>query len=228
MASDIVTAYRRAHEGDPVSAFGGIVALNRAMPRELAESLTEVFTEVVIAPGYDPGALEVLSAKPNLRVLEASPPLGGGLELRSIDGGFLVQNADSVSTDQTSWSVVTRRQPTDSEWDDLVLAWKLAAKVNSNTIVLVKDGQAVGIGAGQQNRRDAGSIAAGKADGRAAGGACASDAFFPFRDGLDAAAEAGATAVIQPGGSIRDDEVIAAADEAAMAMVFTSERHFRH
>ena len=130
--------------------------------------------------------------------------------------------------DRTAWSVVTDRQPTDAEWRDLELAWRLVARVTSNTIVLVKDGQAVGIGAGQQNRRDAGRIAAEKADGRAVGGACASDAFFPFRDGLDAAAEAGATAVIQPGGSIRDDEVIAAANEAGMAMVFTGERHFKH
>ena len=227
-AADITTAYRLAHEGDPVSAFGGIVALNRAMPVELAEALAPVFTEVVIAPAFEPGALEVLSQKPNVRVLETRLPVVPTLDLRTIDGGLLVQTRDDVSLDQATWTVVTDRRPTDAEWRDLELAWRIAARVTSNTIVLVKDGQAVGIGAGQQNRRDAGRIAAEKADGRAVGGACASDAFFPFRDGLDAAAEAGATAVIQPGGSIRDEEVIAAANEAGMAMVFTGERHFKH
>jgi phosphoribosylaminoimidazolecarboxamide formyltransferase/IMP cyclohydrolase len=135
---------------------------------------------------------------------------------------------DSGRIDRSGWTVATERSPSDAEWSDLEFAWRVAARVSSNTIVLVKDRRAVGIGAGQQNRRDAGRIAADKADGRAVGGACASDAFFPFRDGLDAAAEAGATAVIQPGGSVRDDEVIAAADEAGMAMVLTGERHFRH
>ncbi len=135
---------------------------------------------------------------------------------------------DDGALDRTGWRVATERAPTDAEWADLEFAWRVAARVNSNTIVLAKDRCAVGIGAGQQNRRDAGRIAAEKADGRAAGGACASDAFFPFRDGLDAAIDAGATAVIQPGGSVRDDEVIAAADEAGMAMVLTGERHFRH
>ena len=150
------------------------------------------------------------------------------LEVRSIGSGLLVQTADVVTVDRRAWEVATKREPSDAEWVDLELAWRVAARVMSNSIVLVKDGQAVGIGAGQQNRRDAGRIAAEKAAGRAVGGACASDAFFPFRDGLDAAAEAGATAVIQPGGSIRDDEVIDAANEAGLAMVFTGERHFRH
>jgi phosphoribosylaminoimidazolecarboxamide formyltransferase/IMP cyclohydrolase len=228
VAADIVEAYRLAHDCDPVSAFGGIVAVNRPVPRALAEALAPVFTEVVVAPGYDDDALEVLTAKKNLRVLTAPPPGEAVRELRSIDGGYLVQTPDRVTLDRSAWTIPTRRQPTEEEWRDLELAWRVAARVTSNTIVLVKDGQAVGIGAGQQNRRDAGRIAAEKAAGRAKGGACASDAFFPFRDGLDAAAEAGATAVIQPGGSIRDDEVIAAADEAGMAMVFTGERHFRH
>ncbi len=225
---DITTAYRLAHEGDPVSAFGGIVAVNRPVPVALAEALAPVFTEVVIAPSYEPGALEVLLAKKNLRVLTARPPVVPPLDVRTIDGGLLVQTADLVSVDRINWTIATERAPSDSEWADLELAWRLAARVTSNTIVLVKDGQAVGIGAGQQNRRDAGRIAAEKADGRAAGGACASDAFFPFRDGLDAAIDAGATAVIQPGGSIRDQEVIDAANEAGMAMVFTGERHFKH
>ncbi len=226
--ADITTAYQRAHECDPVSAFGGIVAINRVVPKSLAEALAPVFTEVVVAPGFDADALEVLTAKKNLRVLSAAAPSTGALEVRSIDGGLLVQTADRVTIDRSSWRVVTERAPSDEEWADLEFAWRVGARVISNTIVLVKDGQAVGIGAGQQNRRDAGRIAAEKAAGRARGGACASDAFFPFRDGLDAAAEAGATAVIQPGGSVRDQEVIDAANEYGMAMVFTGERHFRH
>jgi phosphoribosylaminoimidazolecarboxamide formyltransferase/IMP cyclohydrolase len=211
-----------------VSAFGGIVAVNRNVTRAMAEALSPVFTEVLVAPGYDDDALVLLLEKRNLRVLTAPEPQVPELDVRSIEGGLLVQTSDRVSMDRAAWQVVTDRAPTDAEWVDLELAWKVAARVTSNTIVLAKDGQAVGIGAGQQNRRDAGRIAAEKADGRAVGGACASDAFFPFRDGLDAAAEAGATAVIQPGGSIRDEEVIAAADEAGMAMVFTGERHFKH
>lgn len=225
---DVALAYVRAHACDPVSAFGGIVAVNRTVPKELAEALAPVFTEVVVAPAFDPEALAVLTAKKNLRIIEAQPPTWPALDVRSIDGGLLVQTLDRVSLDRSAWKVVTERTPTEAEWVDLELAWKVCARVTSNTIVLVKDGQAVGIGAGQQNRRDAGRIAAEKADGRARGGACASDAFFPFRDGLDAAAEAGATAVIQPGGSIRDQEVVDAANEYGMAMVFTSERHFRH
>jgi phosphoribosylaminoimidazolecarboxamide formyltransferase/IMP cyclohydrolase len=152
------------------------------------------------------------------------------LHFRSFDGsnGLLVQQSDVFKTTRADWKIATDREPTEEEWIDLELAWKVAARVTSNTIVLVKGGQAVGIGAGQQNRKDAGLLAAQKADGRAVGGACASDAFFPFRDGLQAAIDAGTTAVIQPGGSIRDQEVIDAANEAGLAMVFTDERHFRH
>ena len=226
--NDIVTAYKLAHEGDPVSAFGGIVAVNRPVPLGLAEALAEVFTEVIVAPAYEPDALAKLLEKKNLRVLEAAAPSTPPLDMRAVDGGLLVQTADHVAIDRDSWTVATDRSPTDAEWLDLEFAWRVAAKVSSNTIVLVKDRQAVGIGAGQQNRRDAGRIAAEKADGRAVGGACASDAFFPFKDGLEAAIEAGATAVVQPGGSIRDDEVIEAANAAGMAMVFTGQRHFKH
>jgi len=228
MAHDITEAYRRAHACDETSAFGGIVAVNRVLPASLAEALAPVFTEVVIAPGFTDEALEILATKKNLRVLTAPQPSVPALDVRTIEGGLLVQTADHVSWDPDGWTVATQRSPSASEWRDLEVAWRVAARVTSNTIVLVKDGQAVGIGAGQQNRRDAGLLAAEKAAGRAVGGACASDAFFPFRDGLDAAIEAGATAVIQPGGSIRDDEVIAAADDAGMAMVFTGERHFKH
>ncbi|MDY7101855.1 MAG: bifunctional phosphoribosylaminoimidazolecarboxamide formyltransferase/IMP cyclohydrolase [Actinomycetota bacterium] len=227
-AGDITEAWRRAHAGDEVSAFGGIVALNRPMPVDLANELKPIFTEVVIAPAYEPGALEVLTSKKNLRVLEAPAPSIDPLTIRTISGGLLVQTADRLIAGRDGWRVVTERQPTDAEWADLTFAWRLIAGVTSNAIVLVKDGQAVGIGCGQQNRVDAGRVAAEKAAGRAVGGACSSDAFFPFRDGLDAAAQAGATAVIQPGGSIRDDEVIEAANEQGMTMVFTGERHFRH
>lgn len=226
--NDIAEAYRRAHACDPVSAFGGIVAVNKNVPLELAEALSEIFTEVIVAPSFDDDAMEKLTEKKNLRIIEAPAPGFPLLDLRTIDGGLLVQTTDKVSIDRDTWTVATKRQPTESEWLDLEFAWRVAARVNSNCIVLAKDQQAFGIGAGQQNRRDAGQIAAAKADGRASGGACASDAFFPFRDGLDAAIEAGCSAVIQPGGSIRDEEVIAAADEADIAMVFTGERHFKH
>ncbi len=228
VAGDITSAYLLAHEGDPVSAFGGIVAVNRPVTHAMAKALSAVFTEVLVAPGFDDDALLLLLEKRNLRILTAPTPNIPELDIRTIDGGFLVQTPDIVNLDRSEWSVATDREPTESEWSDLELAWRVAARVTSNTICLVKDGQAVGIGAGQQNRRDAGRIAGVKADGRAVGGACASDAFFPFRDGLDAAVEAGATAVIQPGGSIRDEEVIDAANEAGMAMVFTGERHFKH
>lgn len=230
LGSTIEEAYARAHAGDTVSAFGGVVATNRPVTAAMATELSLVFTEVVVAPGFDVDALEILAVKANLRLVEVAErswsPLP--LQMRTIAGGMLVQHDDVMQIDTGDWQSVTEREPTEQEMADLIFAWRVAARVTSNTIVLVKDGQAVGIGAGQQNRRDAGQIAAEKAAGRAVGGACASDAFFPFRDGLDAAASAGATAVVQPGGSIRDDEVIAAANEQGMAMMFTGRRHFRH
>ena len=228
VADDIATAYRRAHECDPVSAFGGIVAVNRPVTAAMAETMADVFTEVLIAPDYDEAALALLARKKNLRVLHAPPPESSDLEIRTLGGAALVQTPDTVTMDRSTWQVVTERAPTDHQWADLELAWRVAARVGSNCIVLANNRQAVGIGAGQQNRRDAGRIAAEKAAGRAAGGACASDAFFPFRDGLDAAAEAQCATVIQPGGSVRDQEVIDAANEHGMAMIFTGERHFRH
>jgi phosphoribosylaminoimidazolecarboxamide formyltransferase/IMP cyclohydrolase len=228
VADDITAAYVRAHECDPVSAFGGIVASNRPVPLEFAEALAPVFTEVVLAPSYDVEALGVLTRKANMRVLSAAPPAGNRPEMRTIDGGLLVQDPDRVNLDRSAWNVVTSRQPSDQEWRDLAFAWQVCAAVTSNAIVFARDLQAVGIGAGQQNRLDSARIAAERARERAAGSVCASDAFFPFRDGLDAAASAGATAVIQPGGSVRDAEVIAAADEHGLAMVFTGERHFKH
>jgi len=228
VGSDIADAYLSAHRCDPVSAFGGVVAVNRPVTPAMAEALSEVFTEVVVAPAYEPDALVLLGERKNLRVLEAGPPGWPELDVRGIDGGLLVQTADELVAEPSVWRVVTEREPTGAEWADLEFAWRVVARVSSNAIVLVKDRCAVGIGAGQQNRRDASRIAAEKAAGRAISGACASDAFFPFRDGLDAAADAGVTAVVQPGGSLRDDEVVAAADAHGMAMVFTNERHFRH
>jgi phosphoribosylaminoimidazolecarboxamide formyltransferase/IMP cyclohydrolase len=226
--ADITSAYVKANACDPVSAFGGIVAINRQVPLALAEALAPVFTEVVIAPGYDDAALAVLTAKKNLRVLSAPVPGGNPLDIRTIDGGLLVQDADRVSLDRSGWRVATVAHPTAEQWDDLEFAWQVCAVVSSNAIVFAKDRQAFGIGAGQQNRLDSARIAAERSAGRADGGVCASDAFFPFRDGLDAAAAVGIRAVIQPGGSVRDDEVVAAADEHGIAMVFTGERHFKH
>ena len=228
IAGDITDAYVAANACDPVSAFGGIVAANRPVPAALAEALAPVFTEVVVAPSFSDDALSVLGAKKNLRVLSAPPPYGNPLDLRSIDGGLLAQDVDRVSLDRAGWTVPTVAQPDEAMWRELAFAWQVGAAVSSNAIVLTAGGQAVGIGAGQQNRVDSARIAVGKAAGRAVGGCCASDAFFPFRDGLDTVAEAGVRAVIQPGGSVRDAEVIAAADEHGIAMVFTGERHFRH
>ncbi len=228
VADDLTVAYQRAHEGDPVSAFGGIVALNRPVPGALAEALAPVFTEVVVAPSFDDDALAVFSPKKNLRVLSAPSPGADPLDVRAIDGGLLVQTRDRVTVDRSAWRVVTKAEPSEQQWADLELAWPIVAAVSSNAIVLVRDGQAVGVGAGQQSRVDSARIAVQKAGERAAGAVCASDAFFPFRDGPDELAAAGVRAVIQPGGSVRDDEVLAAADEHGVAMVFTGERHFRH
>lgn len=227
-ADPVADAYRLANACDPVSAFGGIVAVNRTVTASLADALAPVFTEVVVAPAYEADALAVLTAKKNLRVLSAPAPYGALLDMRSIDGGLLVQQVDHVSTDRSTWQVVTSAQPTEEQWRDLAFAWPVCAAVSSNAIVLAKDRQAFGIGAGQQNRLDSARLAVERADARAIGGVCASDAFFPFRDGLDAVAAAGVAAVIQPGGSVRDAEVIEAADEHGIAMVFTGRRHFRH
>ena len=234
-------AYTAAFRCDSVSAFGGIVAVNRPLDGETARAIVDIFTEVVIAPDADPEALGVFAARKNLRLLltgELPNPNRPGLQLKSIAGGLLVQNRDSGVIRPADLQVVTRRQPTEQEVADCRFAWTVAKHVKSNAIVYAKEGVTAGIGAGQMNRRDSARIAAAKAreaaetfgwDGpRTIGSAVASDAFFPFADGLLAAVEAGATAVIQPGGSIRDDEVIAAADEAGLAMIFTGMRHFRH
>lgn len=228
VAGNIAEAYRLAHECDPVSAFGGIIALNRPATAEMANALGAVFTEVLVAPDVDQDARDILATRKNLRVLRGPRPVGNGLDMRSIDGGLLVQQADLVTTERDDWQVVTAKSPDAAQWTDLAFAWRVGAAVSSNAIVLANNGQAVGIGAGQQNRVDSARIAAGRAAGRAAGGVCASDAFFPFRDTLDVVADAGITAIVQPGGSVRDDDSIAAANERGVAMVFTGQRHFRH
>ncbi len=237
----LLSAYMRARACDPVSAFGGIVALNRPLDEETARAILEIFTEVVIAPEVTDGARAVFAAKQNVRLLTAGglpDPATPGLALKPIAGGLLVQDRDAGSISPSDLQVVTKRAPTDQEMRDLIVAFRVAKHVKSNAIVYVKDGATAGIGAGQMSRVDSSRIAAIKAKEAAQtaglpepltiGSAVASDAFFPFPDGLLAAAEAGATAVIQPGGSMRDDAVIAAADEKGLAMVLTGMRHFRH
>ncbi|MGH3441019.1 MAG: bifunctional phosphoribosylaminoimidazolecarboxamide formyltransferase/IMP cyclohydrolase [Nitriliruptorales bacterium] len=236
VADDLATAYEGALAGDPVSAFGGIVATNRPIDRDTAVHIVDVFTEVVVAPGYEPAALEVLATKKNLRVLEVSRPRAGGPSadgrvpavVRSISGGLLVQEADAAEEPFEEWRVVTAAEPDEATFDDLRFAWVACKHVKSNAIVLVRDRRVVGVGAGQMSRVDAVRLAVEKSQGRAKGAVLASDAFFPFRDGPDAAAEAGVRAIVQPGGSVRDDEVVAAADEHGLAMVLTGRRHFRH
>ncbi len=230
LAPDITTAYQRAFACDPMSAFGGIVALNQPVTAGVATAVAaNPIADVLIAPAYDQAALDHLGAKRrNMRVLEAPPPGLDRLMVRPVDGGLLVQEADRFLAGRHAWRVVTKTVPTPAQWSDAELAWRICARTTSNAIVLAAQGQAVGVGAGQQNRVDAARMAVTKAAGRAAGGAAASDAFFPFRDGLDAVVEGGVAVVIQPGRSVRDDEVIAAADEHGVAMVLTGERHFRH
>jgi phosphoribosylaminoimidazolecarboxamide formyltransferase/IMP cyclohydrolase len=228
--ANLSAAYQRALECDERSAFGGIVACNRPIDTATVERMVAgPQADVVIAPGYEPGVLDALLAKrKNTRVIEARPPSAPTLDIRQISGGFLVQEPHHFASVRDDWRVVTKVAPTPEQWRDLELAWRVCGHVKSNAIVLVKDGQAVGIGAGQQNRVESGEIAAKKAAGRARGGACASDAFYPFPDGIEAAAAAGVAAVIQPGGAMRDEAVIETANELGLAMVFTGERHFFH
>jgi len=230
VGANLATAYRLAYEADEKSAFGGIVALNRTVDEATAAAMvTAAQADVVIAPGYGPGTIEALvGRRKNTRLLEAPAPGQEPLHVRQISGGFLVQEPYRFAATREDWRVVTRLAPTQEQWADAELAWKLAGWTKSNAVVLVAGGQAVGIGAGQQSRVDAGEIAARKAAGRAKGGACATDAFYPFRDGLDAAVSAGAVVVVQPGGSVNDQALIDAADEQGIAMVFTGERQFRH
>ncbi|MCL2654996.1 MAG: bifunctional phosphoribosylaminoimidazolecarboxamide formyltransferase/IMP cyclohydrolase [Coriobacteriia bacterium] len=229
---DLVKAYQAAWEGDPVSAYGGIVAFNRPVTAEVVEAIfaNKQFVEVLVAPNYTDAALELLHTKKNMRVLAtgAVPPPGGDVELRATSGGMLVQELDTVNEDPATFTVPTRRQPTEAERRELLFAWKVCKSVKSNAIVICRDEALLGLGAGQPNRVDSARIAVGHAGEAARGAVAASDAFMPFADSLEALAEAGVTAVIQPGGSIRDDEVIAAADAADIALLFTGHRHFRH
>jgi phosphoribosylaminoimidazolecarboxamide formyltransferase/IMP cyclohydrolase len=239
--ASLIDAYRKALACDPVSAFGGIVAVNRALDAEAARAITEIFTEVIIAPEASEEAIAIVGAKKNLRLLLVGglpDPRASGLTAKSVAGGLLVQSRDNAVVEDMALKVVTKRAPTNAELTDLAFAFRIAKHVKSNTIVYAKDRATVGIGAGQMSRVDAARIAARKAQDAAQeagatepltkGSVVASDAFFPFADGLLVAVEAGATAVIQPGGSVRDDEVIKAADDHNIAMVFTGTRHFRH
>jgi len=241
LGSDLKDAYQRALQCDPVSAFGGIVAVNRRLDEAAAREIVKIFTEVVIAPEADNEAIAVFRRRRDLRLLltgNLPDPTGAGESFKSVAGGFLVQGRDDARVTTADLRIVTRRQPTAAEMVDMIFAFTVAKHVKSNAIVFARDGQTAGIGAGQMNRRDSARIAAVRAAEAAGaaglprslaqGSACASDAFFPFPDGLMQAVEAGATSVIQPGGSIRDDEVIAAADQAGIAMAFTGVRVFRH
>jgi phosphoribosylaminoimidazolecarboxamide formyltransferase / IMP cyclohydrolase len=230
MGSDLSTAYRRAYECDERSAFGGIVALDRVVDTETVSAIEAAAqADVIVAPGYEPSTVErILARRRNTRVLEATPPRLTAVAWRQTTGGWLGQSAPDVAAETSEWQVVSRRRPTDGEWADAVFAWKVCAHVSSNAIVLASGGVAWGIGAGQQNRVEAAQLAASKAKGRASGGASASDAFYPFPDGIAAAAEAGVAVVVQPGGAQRDLEIIEVADRLGMAMVFTGERQFRH
>ncbi|MGB0129135.1 MAG: bifunctional phosphoribosylaminoimidazolecarboxamide formyltransferase/IMP cyclohydrolase [Rhodocyclaceae bacterium] len=232
LGANALEAYRKAFSTDPTSAFGGIIAFNGPVDKATAEAVSQQFMEVLIAPEFTAEAKEVLAAKQNVRVLQV--PLGDasrGFDLKRVAGGLLVQSFDAAKIGAADLKVVTRRAPSDAEIADLLFAWRVAKYVKSNAIVYCRDGQTVGVGAGQMSRVDSARIAAIKAANaglQIAGSVVASDAFFPFRDGLDVLAQAGARAVIQPGGSMRDAEVIAAADEHGLAMVFTGFRHFRH
>jgi phosphoribosylaminoimidazolecarboxamide formyltransferase / IMP cyclohydrolase len=230
VAPDLETAYQLALECDERSAFGGVVALNRALDIPTAARMVAgPQADVVVAPRFEDGVVEMLAKRrKNTRVVVSPAPAPDALDLRQLGGGFLAQQAHYFAAGRDQWRVVTKAAPTEEQWPDAELAWRICGHVKSNAIVLVRNGQAVGIGAGQQNRVEAGEIAAKKAAGRARGGACASDAFYPFPDGVEAAAAAGVAVVVQPGGGMHDDEIIATADRLGLAMVFTGERHFLH
>jgi phosphoribosylaminoimidazolecarboxamide formyltransferase / IMP cyclohydrolase len=230
-ADDLVTAWERALEADPISAFGGVVAVRGVVHGELAERLTRLFLEVVVAEGYDAAARDVLASKPDLRLLEDATitrPTVVALEARAAGGGVLLMTSDVEPDDPAPWQPVTRRPPTDAEMADLAFAWRVARHVKSNAIVLARGRAIVGVGAGQMNRVQSARLAVEQAGEKAMGAVCASDAFFPFPDGVETCLAAGVTAIIEPGGSRRDDDVIAAVDAAGAAMVFTGRRHFRH
>jgi phosphoribosylaminoimidazolecarboxamide formyltransferase/IMP cyclohydrolase len=227
VGESLADAYRKALASDPQSAFGGIVALGGEVDGKLATEISKVFTEILVAPGFTEEAREVLSAKPNLRVLVAGPLVQPLLSAKQVTGGILLQDTDTLE-DDSGYRVVTEEHPSLQQMGDLLFAWRVARVVKSNAIVLARDGATVGVGAGQMSRVDSSEIAVKKAGEKAKGSAAASDAFFPFADGVEALAGAGIKAVIQPGGSVRDDEVIEAANRLGLAMVFTGRRHFLH
>ncbi|HET9978817.1 MAG TPA: bifunctional phosphoribosylaminoimidazolecarboxamide formyltransferase/inosine monophosphate cyclohydrolase [Ktedonobacterales bacterium] len=235
----LVESYRRAHAGDPISAYGGILGFNREVDEATARELSQIFYEAIIAPGYSPEALAILAAKKNLRLLATDTPIGPQsvktyahdpyqLDVRRVSGGLLIQTADMISESDIPRKVVSEREPTLDEVTDLLFAWKVVQQVKSNAIVLAKKLTVVGVGAGQMNRVYSVRIATDRAGDRARGSVLASDAYFPFPDGVEMAAKAGVTAIIQPGGSIRDNESIKAANKSGIAMIFTGQRHFRH
>ena len=231
-ADNLVTAYQRAHECDPVSAYGGVMAFNRPVTSDVVVAIfdNKQFVEVIVAPQFAGDALDMYSAKKNARLLSTGGvnPAGGELEYRSVEGGLLCQDSDAVAEDTAAFTVPTKRKPTEAEMEELLFAWKVCKSVKSNAITITRDHATVGVGGGQPNRVNSARIAVEQAGEKAKGAVAASDAFFPFRDGFDTLAQAGVTAVIEPGGSIRDEEVIAAADEQGVALVFTGHRHFRH
>ena len=231
IADDIASAYRAAHACDPVSAFGGVVAANRKISLEMATALSSIFTEVVIAPGYEEGAIEILSAKPSIRILTCTSTEISPLERRPVSGGILLQQSDLIDAPgdlSSGWKQVSGGAVSQDVIADLEFAWRSVRAVKSNAILLAKNGASIGIGMGQVNRVDSAKLAVDRADDRVVGTVAASDAFFPFADGLEILIRAGVTAVVQPGGSVRDEEVIAAATAAGIAMFFTGTRHFSH
>jgi phosphoribosylaminoimidazolecarboxamide formyltransferase/IMP cyclohydrolase len=227
VGESLLEVYERALDCDPISAFGGIVALNGSVGAELAERITKVFTEVLVAPGFTREAREAFAKKPNTILLQAGFLAVPELSAKDVTGGLLLQETDVVE-DDSGYRVVTEKEPTEGQVADLLFAWRVAKRVRSNAIVLAKDGATVGIGGGQTSRVDASELAVKKAGKRTRGAVAASDAFFPFADGVEALAEAGVEAVIQPGGSKRDEEVVAAANRRGVTMVFTGRRHFLH
>ncbi|MDQ3786252.1 MAG: bifunctional phosphoribosylaminoimidazolecarboxamide formyltransferase/IMP cyclohydrolase [Actinomycetota bacterium] len=229
--SDIADAHRKAHACDPVSAYGGVIAANREVSVEMAEQVAEVFTEVIVAPSYADGAVDVLSRKKNIRILVAEPPTRGGPEFRPVSGGLLMQQQDVIDApgdDPAKWTLATGAPVDDATLADLAFAWRTCRAVKSNAIVLVADGATVGVGMGQVNRVDSARLAVARAGDRARGSVAASDAFFPFPDGPELLMEAGIRAIVQPGGSVRDAEVIAAAEAAGVPVYLTGTRHFAH
>ncbi len=232
VGADVAEAHRKAHECDPVSAFGGVIAVNRPVSVEMARQVAEVFTEVVVAPAYDEGAVEVLQAKKNVRILVCdAPPAGAGVETRPVSGGLLLQRSDAVDAegdDPSTWTLATGTPATDEVLADLAFAWRACRAAKSNAILLARHGASVGIGMGQVNRVDSCRLAVDRAGDRAAGSVAASDAFFPFEDGPQILIDAGVSAIVQPGGSVRDELTVEAATRAGVTMYFTGTRHFAH